>query len=1052
MRKLYSLVLLAVGLLIGTNAWGQFSTVQLVNHTNPSASKGYATLQDAIDAVAPGDTATITLLEEQNLTASIVIPNAVGESAQTFAARGKVVGRQPQRICLNLNGNDIVGDGALNQCCIALLKGVLHITGEGEIIKQGTEKGSYSGWGRAAIAVSGAPGDKKTPDNDHSKDGWWSTLIIDENVKVTAPDNFQSVGLAIMNIGGYIGNSFYNNQNTPAFIGVRQKSTTNNPTTDADDKLGYQCYNSTTAATIPDAIDLMWSRSNLNVSGKSKEQGSAFGVRVVVKGEIYGMNRGIFVYGNINQKPDDFPVIQSGESHKETRTRYTIGNDHPYYYEHYFPWITIEKTAKVRCKDSGTDDQESGGIYAAGWAVWDISGEVYGQNGMFIRSGDIKLNDANVYSRDNSYGNDGWRNGNVAGNGIFITTDQGYANDTKVEVNGDSRIAGNGGAAIVEVVASTGTTPDVKNITINGGTIEGGSTGAIMVTEKTGDNTVAYGGTNITGITTKGGTESSVAATGTYATEVTDPQTNKTTIVISDLGAGNSVETVTENLAQTTEDYVKWTGTADQYILTDMTLEYLEMNPSPAVAQKIYVGDATHQATLTVDRVVMGSLAQIIVAPGSSLVVKGEDGIVAPNVNNIVLNSTATKQAYFLFNPNVSSNKYPKATVKLTSKAYKKGEDNYAWQRFAVPTHFSNDEAKILHRNDMEYDKVTYPTAIYKRVYSPDGWQVLAPAANDAFEPFMCYNMTTNVGTKNPVYTFKCELAGNVNAELPIVGEKWNYYGNSYTAPIYLASMLPDLPAHISKIVYVHNGEEDKWDAVSLADAEEDEMLQSRIMPMQAFVFRKQADAASSTLKYKEWIYDPAIADPALAPARHANVAKDYQRASIVMQAEEGSQEMVKLYLGSNFDNAYNDGYDVEKLMSENHFNMFIAAEEGNMARLASDNIENIAIDMQTKEATSYTMSLKNVTLEGYAIKDNVTGTTVEIAEGNFYHFSTLANANVEGRFEVVPVAKMPTAIENTEVKANAKGIFTLTGQYLGEDFNAIPAGIYIVNGKKMVK
>ena len=298
MRKLYSLVLLAVGLLIGTNAWGQFSTVQLVNHTNPSASKGYATLQDAIDAVAPGDTATITLLEEQNLTASIVIPNAVGESAQTFAARGKVVGRQPQRICLNLNGNDIVGDGALNQCCIALLKGVLHITGEGEIIKQGTEKGSYSGWGRAAIAVSGAPGDKKTPDNDHSKDGWWSTLIIDENVKVTAQDNFQSVGLAIMNIGGYIGNSFYNNQNTPAFIGVRQKSTTNNPTTDADDKLGYQCYNSTTAATIPDAIDLMWSRSNLNVSGKSKEQGSAFGVRVVVKGEIYGMNRGIFVYGN----------------------------------------------------------------------------------------------------------------------------------------------------------------------------------------------------------------------------------------------------------------------------------------------------------------------------------------------------------------------------------------------------------------------------------------------------------------------------------------------------------------------------------------------------------------------------------------------------------------------------------------------------------------------------------------------------------------------------------------------------------------------------------
>ena len=1048
MRKFYSLVLMAAGLLIGTNAWGQVSSVQLVNHDDATKSKNYATLQAAIDAIAPGQHGTITLLDEQNLEAQVVIPNVLGEDNATYTARGPVVGRPLQHITLNMNGNDI--NGADKKSCIVLVKGELNITGEGTIQKQGSYVTEGSAFNRAAIVVLGAPGNKNEASLDHSKE-WWSILTLDENVKLYS-GTVKTFGLSIADIGsntashktnpglGYNGNNI---DGASSWLGTREK-------------LGYTTYNQVPAGKnkqpqpVTSDYDLMWGR-NITSSG-AQEQGSAFGVKIIVKGEVYGYSRGINVLGHVNQHPSAFPTLESNDIHKETRKRYEIGNEHPYYYEHYFPWITLTSTAKVHCVDGGITNDEACGIYSSGWAVLDISGEVYGQNGAYLKGGDLKLNDANIYSTSSHGATSGVADTECSGNGIFISTDPAYAHDITVDVNGDSRIAGNGGVAITDVVANISTEPDVNYITINGGTIEGGSLGAIIVTENTGENTIAYGGTNITGVTQKGGTEASVAASGTYATEVTDPQTNKTTIVISDLGAGNSVVTVDKDLAQTTEDYVKWTGTADQSILEDMTLEYLEMNPSPAAAQKIYVGDATHQATLTVDRVVMGSMAQIIVAPGSSLVVKGEDGIVAPNVNNIVLNSTATKQAYFLFNPNVSSNKYPKATVKLTSKAYKKGEDNYAWQRFAVPTHFSNDEAKILHRNDMEYDKVTYPTAIYKRVYSPDGWQVLAPAANDAFEPFMCYNMTTNVGTKNPVYTFKCELAGNVNAELPIVGEKWNYYGNSYTAPIYLASMLPDLPAHISKIVYVHNGEEDKWDAVSLADAEEDEMLQSRIMPMQAFVFRKQADAASSTLKYKEWIYDPAIADPALAPARHANVAKDYQRASIVMQAEEGSQEMVKLYLGSNFDNAYNDGYDVEKLMSENHFNMFIAAEEGNMARLASDNIENIAIDMQTKEATSYTMSFKNVTLEGYAIKDNVTGTTVEIAEGNFYHFSTLANANVEGRFEVVPVAKMPTAIENTEVKANAKGIFTLTGQYLGEDFNAIPAGIYIVNGKKMVK
>ena len=72
--------------------------------------------------------------------------------------------------------------------------------------------------------------------------------------------------------------------------------------------------------------------------------------------------------------------------------------------------------------------------------------------------------------------------------------------------------------------------------------------------------------------------------------------------------------------------------------------------------------------------------------------------------------------------------------------------------------------------------------------------------------------------------------------------------------------------------------------------------------------------------------------------------------------------------------------------------------------------------------------------------------------EGASYEFAAQPNSIIEGRFEIVGRNNAPTAIENTEVKANVKGIYTITGQYVGEDFKALPAGVYVVNGVKIVK
>jgi hypothetical protein len=81
-----------------------------------------------------------------------------------------------------------------------------------------------------------------------------------------------------------------------------------------------------------------------------------------------------------------------------------------------------------------------------------------------------------------------------------------------------------------------------------------------------------------------------------------------------------------------------------------------------------------------------------------------------------------------------------------------------------------------------------------------------------------------------------------------------------------------------------------------------------------------------------------------------------------------------------------------------------------------------------------------------------LTGTETAMVEGATYMFSVPANTTVEGRFQIVPIANMPTAIENIEETAAIKGIYTLSGQFVGNDYHALPAGVYVVDGKKIVK
>jgi hypothetical protein len=172
----------------------------------------------------------------------------------------------------------------------------------------------------------------------------------------------------------------------------------------------------------------------------------------------------------------------------------------------------------------------------------------------------------------------------------------------------------------------------------------------------------------------------------------------------------------------------------------------------------------------------------------------------------------------------------------------------------------------------------------------------------------------------------------------------------------------------------------------------------------------------------------------------------------IAVKAANGKSSRVDFTESASNSDAFESGYDVEKYMNEKTINLYATVNGMNLSSVVTDNIEGKTLSLKTNGELAYTMSFKNVEGAEYAIRDNVTGAVIAIEEGATYEFAAQPNSLVENRFEILPIAKMPTAIENTEFKANAKGIYTLMGQYLGENFKALPAGVYVVDGVKIVK
>lgn len=466
--------------------------------------------------------------------------------------------------------------------------------------------------------------------------------------------------------------------------------------------------------------------------------------------------------------------------------------------------------------------------------------------------------------------------------------------------------------------------------------------------------------------------------------------------------------------------------------------------------------------TLTIENSLNIATGAKLVVDAGAVVTVGAGGVISTDGEGIEVKTTEGKSGIFMIDPAVTENTHPMAMVQLTSKGYKRGENDYVWQRFGVPAW-----ASTVKRSDVTRDNPAALTAMYYWNYGTAEWLSMPDA--DTFVPFQCYQMTTTLNTPGTVYTFPANLVGNGNATLEF-RSGFNFYANSYTAPIDLTQLVSDLsvshPTQISGAIYVYRESDDWWDVISFADIDDYRngiraIPQISIEPMQAFVLQlREGSSDEAQINYETNIWDfvkrgQVTAPVTTAPARlNANGNSSYVMITVKDNNSDHSEEIV-LRESNNFSENFDNGYDVEKMMNDKAFNFYATTDNGNMVQLATDELEGQLFSMTTKNETSFTMTFSNTRGTEYAMKDMMTNVIIPMTDGASYTFTTMNNATIDGRFQIVSINHVVTNMETvSEAASKTNGIYSIMGQYLGEtsEWNNLPAGIYVIDGVKVVK
>ena len=504
---------------------------------------------------------------------------------------------------------------------------------------------------------------------------------------------------------------------------------------------------------------------------------------------------------------------------------------------------------------------------------------------------------------------------------------------------------------------------------------------------------------------------------------------------------------------------------------------------SDAVADQVVLGGEGSElvvqagTTLSVTNGInIASGAKLVVEPGA-IVSIGEGGIVSSSDEGIEVKTNEGESGLFLINPDASENTRPMAKVEFSSRACTRvisGSNVSYWQRFASPVfslnedNFTNNFAELVAEGKNSLAAGTsFQTRIFQWDYVNNDWERIdnQPGYLEAMTPFRGYTMTNNSAfgaTEAVTYTFAGNLVGNNSEDLSFTRLGFNYFGNSYTAPINIKQLLGsvqsgDASGNISYVLYVWDVNTQTFVDIPFDAFELDPTsYPSEIPSMQTFIMQCLSGTDVSTnVDYRNNVWGPLMNPGDYAAPARSNSNQFSATARITITAENGETDRVLLMESERYTDAFDNGADATKYMNDGVLNVYATADFDNVSTLATNSLAGTFISMQTKETTNYVMTFSCVNGAQYAIKDMLTNTVTLMSEGNSYAFSTSDNETIENRFQIIGIQQMPTDVEVVEeMNDNAKGIYTLTGQYIGTEdmWYNLPKGVYILNGQKVVK
>ncbi len=435
-----------------------------------------------------------------------------------------------------------------------------------------------------------------------------------------------------------------------------------------------------------------------------------------------------------------------------------------------------------------------------------------------------------------------------------------------------------------------------------------------------------------------------------------------------------------------------------------------------------------------------------IVVEGDAIVrINGE--VINPDGQRIVIKSGEDGTAVFVVSPDYQMNNIP-AEIQLYTTARKKGSE-YIYNYIGIPTSTPITAATL--------DRAAVSGNTEDLTFRLSAWDVAtgwhAGGWDDLSKPFRGVALTSE-STQGTIFTFKGTLVGNNDGAMNFTRKGFNFFANSYTGPINIQTMLAGLSANVTATIYMYDSERNQIRSVNSGDFAGYFTPAFTVIPsMQGFfIFTENKSAQTENIDYRQMVWNNTAANsPLHAPARQAEM--DFDRVCINVTSAAGKTDDVKLIGEETFSTQFDNGFDAVKYMN-NGMNIYAVAEN-NLQNLYTDKLEGTFIGFAANaDDEVYTLSFSNIAGEEYAIKDLYTGVVTPMTSTAIYTFSQTAGEDMSHRFQIIGRADAPTAVDNVEKAVAAEGIYTLTGMYIGtvDMWNALPQGVYVINGTKVVK